>query len=238
MMTCQIAKDLIEKFTDGAIDDGELEKLKTHTQTCEACREEFHRYSVMPEVVEQAFSPRTAAARARAQIMARLSVERLPAPTPIRAGWMRVGLAAGILVAVGLSAGFVLGRLNPAKPRNLLSGASVPMRVSGIEGTVLARHKGSDVWQSLSGSAGVYLGDTFHSTAGSGFVLTLEDNKSTIQVSPNSMLALTSYDGETQFFLEHGECKAALESPHGPFFIRTPHGRVEALGTEFTVTVD
>jgi predicted anti-sigma-YlaC factor YlaD len=238
MMTCHIAKDLIERFVDGTIDAGELEKLKTHTQTCEACRQEFHRCSLMQEVVEQALSPRTSAAQARTQIVDRLSVERLPAPIPIRAGWMRASLAAGILVAVGLSAGFVLGRLNPAKPRDPLSGTPVSIRVSGIEGTVLVRHKGSDVWQNLSGSSGVYLGDTFHSAAGSGFVLTLEDHKSTIRVSPNSMLALTSYDGETQFFLERGGCKAALESPHGPFFIRTPHGRVEALGTEFTVTVD
>jgi ferric-dicitrate binding protein FerR (iron transport regulator) len=52
------------------------------------------------------------------------------------------------------------------------------------------------------------------------------------------MLALTSYNGQTQFFLEHGECTANLEGPHGPFFISTPHGRVEALGTEFTVTVE
>jgi ferric-dicitrate binding protein FerR (iron transport regulator) len=62
--------------------------------------------------------------------------------------------------------------------------------------------------------------------------------KSTIRLGQNSMLALTSYNGKTQFFLEHGECTASLESPHRPFFIRTPHGRVEALGTEFTVSVE
>ncbi|HUT46836.1 MAG TPA: FecR domain-containing protein [Sedimentisphaerales bacterium] len=50
-------------------------------------------------------------------------------------------------------------------------------------------------------------------------------------------LVLKLYNDETQFFLEHGECTASLESPHGPFFISTPNGRVEALGTEFTVTV-
>ena len=52
------------------------------------------------------------------------------------------------------------------------------------------------------------------------------------------MLVLKSYNGQTQFFLQHGECTAALESPHGRFFIETPHVRVEALGTEFTVTVE
>jgi ferric-dicitrate binding protein FerR (iron transport regulator) len=53
------------------------------------------------------------------------------------------------------------------------------------------------------------------------------------------MLVLELFNGETQFFLEHGECTASLNSPHhGPFFISTPHGQVEALGTEFTVTVE
>jgi ferric-dicitrate binding protein FerR (iron transport regulator) len=63
-------------------------------------------------------------------------------------------------------------------------------------------------------------------------------DKSTIELNQNSMLVLKLYNGETQFFLEYGRCTAALESPHPPFFIRTPHGRVEALGTEFTVTVE
>jgi ferric-dicitrate binding protein FerR (iron transport regulator) len=48
---------------------------------------------------------------------------------------------------------------------------------------------------------------------------------------------LVSYGDNTEFSLEHGECTASLQSPHVPFFVRTPHGRVEALGTEFTVTV-
>ncbi len=54
------------------------------------------------------------------------------------------------------------------------------------------------------------------------------ENNSTIEVSPNSMLALVSYGNKTEFSLEQGECTANLQSPHGPFFVRTPHGRVEA----------
>ncbi len=238
MMTCQMAKNLIEEFIDGTIDDGTLEKLKTHTETCEACREEFHRYSLMEKVIEESLSPQAAAAQARTQVMARLIEEKVPQSANNWPMWTRTAVAAGILLAVGLSVGFVLGRTEAVGPDKLPLAAEVPMRVSGIEGTVLVKHEGIDTWQTLKGSAGVRLGDTFHSTAGSGFVLDLEDNKSTIKVSQNSMLALTSYNGETQFFLEHGECTASLESPHGPFFIRTPHGRVEALGTEFTITVE
>ena len=110
------------------------------------------------------------------------------------------------------------------------------MKVARLEGTVLVKHQDSDLWYPLMPGSGIYLGDTFHSTAKSAFVLELED-KSTLELNQNSMLVLKLYNGETQFFLEHGECTASLESPHGPFFISTPHGRVEALGTEFTVTV-
>jgi len=111
------------------------------------------------------------------------------------------------------------------------------MRIGHLEGTVLVRHEHSDVWEPLQSGAVVYLGDTFRSTPKSDFVLDLGNN-STIEVNPSSMLVLAEYGNETEFSLEQGECTASLQSPHGPFFIRTPHGRVEALGTEFTVTVE
>lgn len=114
--------------------------------------------------------------------------------------------------------------------------AQVPISAGKIEGTVLVRHEGSDVWQILGVDSNIYIGDTFHSTAKSACALKLS-GKSTLELNQNSMLVLKLYNGETQFFLEHGECTASLESPHGRFFISTPHGRVEALGTEFTVTV-
>ena len=88
----------------------------------------------------------------------------------------------------------------------------------------------------LEVGSNIYLGDTFHSTAKSAFILKL-DKESTLELNQNSMLVLRLYNDETQFFLEHGECTASLESPHEPFFISTPNGRMEALGTEFTVTV-
>ena len=238
MITCQMAKDLIEIYTDGTILGDELERLKAHTETCEACREEFHRSTLMTEVVQEALSPPIDAAQAKIQVMAMLSEERPRQSASLWSIGMRTAVAAGIVLAVGLLVGFVLGRTKSAGPDKPPLAAEVPMRVSGIEGTVLVKHEGTDTWQTLKDSAGVRLGDMFHSTAGSGFVVALEDNKSTIKVSQNSMLALTSYNGETQFSLEHGECTANLESPHGPFFIKTPHGRVEALGTEFTITVE
>lgn len=238
MIPCQIARDLIEKFIDGTMVTGELEKLKAHAETCAACREEFERCSWTTEIVREALAPQTDAAQARMQVIARLSEARpvrLPSAWFV---WARPAVAAGIVLAVGLLVGFVLGRASTADPHSQLLAAHVPMRVGSVEGTVLVRHEGTDVWRILDGSADVYLGDTFHSATGSGFVLELEDNKSTIKVNQNSMLALLSYGDKTEFSLEQGECTASLESPHGPFFIRTPQGQVEALGTEFTVTVE
>jgi ferric-dicitrate binding protein FerR (iron transport regulator) len=111
------------------------------------------------------------------------------------------------------------------------------MRVAGLAGTVLVRHQGSDAWRALQSGAAVYLGDTFHCAGKSTLRLEVGD-KSFVEITENSMLSLVSCDGQTRFYLEHGYCRASLESPHGPFFISTPHGRVEALGTEFTVTVE
>jgi hypothetical protein len=241
-MNCEKYKKLIEEYLDGMISEGQWADLKTHTETCEGCREELDRCKLMQEMVKQAFSSRTTAAEAKASVVARISAE--PDRRLRRAGYgigflagRRAAIAASILLAVGLTLGYGLGRASLEEPTGAPIAAEVAMRVVELDGTVLVRHQGSDVWRILEADSGVYVGDVFHSAAKSGFVLEMED-KSTIEVNQNSMLVLKSYNGETQFFLEHGECTAALESPHPPFFIGTPHGRVEALGTEFTVTVE
>ena len=239
MMTCEKYKKLIEKYVEGTISDGQITELKTHTQTCESCRKEFERCVLIHDVFRQAFSSPTAAERAGASLADRLSAEpnlRLPRArfgTAFFTGGRAV-IAACVLLAVGLLLGFAVGRVG--KPSITPLTGQVPISVGGIEGTVLVRHEGSDVWQTLKAGSDVYLGDTFHSTTKSTCILKLQD-ESTLELNQNSMLVLRSYNGETQFNLEHGQLSAALASPHPPFFIGTPHGRVEALGTEFTVKV-
>ncbi|GEM_PF-1147610 len=239
MMTCEKYKNLIEKYVEGTISDGKLAELKIHTETCDSCRDEFERCVLLQDVVRQAFSSPMAAEKAGASLVARLSEEPNLRLRPARFGTAlfagkRAAIAAGILLAIGLLLGFTLGRAGKSARTPLT--ARVPISVGKIEGTVLVRHEGSDVWQALDASSNVYLGDTFHSTSRSACALRL-DEESTLELNQNSMLILKLYNGETQFFLEHGECTASLESPHGPFFISTPNGRVEAMGTEFTVTV-
>jgi len=239
MNTCEKYKKIIEEFVDGTISDEQLIELKMHVETCESCRDQFERCILLYNVFKQAFSSSMDSEQARALLVARLSEKSDLRPAPVRhvtasfGGW-RAAIAACILLGVGLFLGFAMGRVG--KPERAPLTAQVPINVGNIEGTVLVRHEGSDVWQSLEAGSNVYLGDTFHSAATSACILKLDD-KSTLELNQNSMLILNSYNGQTQFFLEHGECTASLESPHGPFFISTPNGRVEALGTEFTVTV-
>ena len=240
MKTCEKYKNLIEKYIDGTISEGQLAELKAHTETCKSCCDEFERCILVQDVVKEALLSQTSAEQAGASIMARLSEEPNLQPAPTRFSTIlysgrRAAIAAGILLTVGLSLGFALGVTAKSARTQLM--AQVPIGVSKIGGTVLVRHEGSDSWQTLETGSNVHLGDTFHSTARSVCRLEFED-ESTIELNQNSMLVLRSFNGQTQFFLEHGECTAALESPHGPFFIDTPHGRVEALGTEFTVTVE
>jgi ferric-dicitrate binding protein FerR (iron transport regulator) len=239
MMTCEKYKNFILTYIDRTISDGQLADLKTHTETCKSCREEFERCVLLQDVVRQAFSSPMTAEQAGASLVARLFEEPNLRLRPARLGaamfaGKRAAIAAGILLAIGLFLGFAIGRA--VKPARMPLTAQVPISIGKIDGIVLVRHEGSDVWQTLKAGSDIYLGDTFHSTARSACVLKLDD-ESTLELNQNSMLILKSYNGEKQFFLEHGECTASLESPHGPFFIGTPHGRVEALGTEFTVTV-
>jgi len=236
-MNCEKYKKLIEQYIEGAISDEQVAELKSHAETCEPCREEFEQCAVLEDAVREAFSSRMSAEEGKVSVMARLNSEPKPEQrAQYNFGWLagrRASIAAGILLAIGLTLGFYMGRASTDKP----TGAKVPMRVAKLDGTVLVRHEGLDAWKVLKADSNIHLGDTFHSAAKSAFVLEMED-KSRIEVNQNSILVLKLYNGETQFFLEYGRCTAALESPHPPFFIRTPHGRVEALGTEFTVTVE
>jgi ferric-dicitrate binding protein FerR (iron transport regulator) len=242
MIDCGTYSDLIARRLEGTISDALLDELKAHTDGCESCRKEFESLGLVQDIVQEAFSSQTSAEQASAKVLDRLAATprvRIRAARAVgaRQAWAHGAIAAAVLLAVGLTIGFGLGKATVPRPVEVTLPDQVPMRVSRLSGTVLVRHDGFDEWEALQPGATVRIGDTFHSAAKSDFTLELSDG-STIEVSQNSMLVLKSYDGETQFLLEHGRCMAALERPHPPFFIRTPHGQVAALGTEFTVTVE
>lgn len=241
MKVCEKYQNLIEKYIEGTINDEHLAELKRHVDTCESCRVEFEHCVLVQDVVKHAFSSPIAAEQAGALLVTKLSEKPNHRLQPVFHGTIlsvrrQAAVAAVIILAVGLFLGFALGRARTGKLIAEPLAAQVPISIGRLGGTVLVRHKDSDIWQTLRADSNVYLGDTFHSSVKSACVLKL-NNKSTLELNQNSMLVLKSYNGQTQFFLEHGECTANLQSPHGPFFISTPNGRMEALGTEFTVTV-
>jgi predicted anti-sigma-YlaC factor YlaD len=241
MNDCHLFRDLIDEYLDGTLGDARRQELEAHARTCPACAGQLRSSRLMQDVIADAFGPGTGAREAREELLAQLADRRLrPARlpgNPLVAP--RLAAAAGIVLLAGLSLGFVLGRRGSAGPAQAPLPARVPtMQVAGLAGTVLVRHSGAEVWHTLTPKAAIYVGDTFHAAAGANLTLVVA-GQSTVRIDQNSMLVLKSYrNEETQFYLEHGQCQADLKSPHGPFFISTPHGRVEALGTAFTVKVE
>jgi len=235
-MSCEKYTDLIEKYLSADIEETELDELKDHIKKCESCRKKYKQLSSLEEIVKESFSSATTAKQASESILSKLPETKRGSSTVLLFS-KQTAVAASIFLAVGLLAGFGLASLNADKQIAVPTAAKVPMKVARLNGTVLVKHQNSDLWYQLMPGSGIYLGDTFHSTAKSAFILELED-KSTLELNQNSMLVLKLYNGGTQFHLEHGKLAAALESPHPPFFVSTPHGRVEALGTEFTVNVE
>jgi ferric-dicitrate binding protein FerR (iron transport regulator) len=248
-MKCQRYTTAVEKYIDGTIGDDLLAELESHAETCESCREELGRCALMQDVIKEALSSCTSAEKAGQTLAARIPAESartagLSGGEPVFSFGRQAAVAASIVLAIGLFLGFALGRagtgrrIEPPIAPGVPLAAEVPIQVAKLEGTVLVKHEGSDLWHGLTSESKVRLGDTFHSTAKSTCVLELDPN-STLELDQNSMLVLESYDysRKSEFNLEYGELTADLASPHGLFYISTPHGRLEALGTEFTVKV-
>jgi hypothetical protein len=236
-MNCEKYTELIEKYLSADIEETELDELKDHVGQCASCRKKYGQLGRLEKIVKKAFSSATTAEQASDIILSKLP-ETQRGPSTVLLFSKQMAVAASIFLAVGLFSGFVLGKFNADKQISVPMAAKVPMKVARLEGIVLVKHMDSELWHPLSSDSEIYLGDTFHSGPKSVLVLELLENQSTLELNQNSMLVLKLYNGETQFHLEHGKLAAALESPHPPFFVSTPHGRVEALGTEFTVNVE
>ncbi len=254
MKTCETHQILLDKQLDGTIRPGELAELKAHAQACATCRAELDSRVLIENVVQDALLPRTSTERAKRLVLARISAEATIGDSPVKAfdawlRWAREAVAgggswqagvwrtavAGVLLAIGFGLGVWWN--GPARQANSSPTPEVALAIATLEGTVLVKHPGLELWQPLKTNSTIRLGDTFHCAAKSGVTLKMKD-QSTIALTQNSMLVLKLFDGRTQFYLEHGQLAAALNSPHPPFVISTPHGQIQALGTEFTVTVE
>lgn len=228
-------KELIEKHIDGVLNDAEIMELKSHAEKCSDCRGELQEATKIHSIIAEGLSLPMNSAKARDAILAKIASTQMGVISEQKSlSYIRrwIAAAAAVLVVAGFWAGFEVG-----KNASSIMGAKVPLNIGKVDGIVLVKHQGADSWQELKPESSVYLGDVFHCAAKSSCVLVFGD-KSTMEVSQNSILELKSYNGQTEFYLKTGGLAADLISPHGPFFISTPNGRVEALGTVFKVSVE
>jgi hypothetical protein len=154
---------------------------------------------------------------------------------PVVSGLILKRVAAGLLIAAAVSLSFYAGRSTNISSTDHLTQSCY--LIKGLQGTVLVKHSNSQTWYPLTMETAVYVNDQFLSSP-DGRVIFAVDEQSSIELKENSMLILDITADKTNLHLVHGTLDADLASPHGPFFVTTPHGRAEALGTEFTVNVD
>jgi len=146
------------------------------------------------------------------------------------ASYLRYGAAAAVFLIVGL---YIGSRQSP----DPISGQKpLTIAVSQLQGDVLVRHTWEDGWKKMTPEESIYKGDAFLSLHQASLVLSLDKNNM-VSLNENSSLNLLEYNGQTEFGITYGTVKAKLDGPHEPFFISTPQGRFEALGTEFIVRV-
>jgi hypothetical protein len=236
-MSCKDYKYLIEAFVEGTIDDSGLETLQEHVKTCPACRKECEDFSKLRCFVEEAFVSATSPTQAAEAVKAELS-SSASMPGANRFGNIPIGrktlAAASVLLICGIGIGFGLGRNAGQAEVNL--GRPLSIDIASVEGTVLVKHAQAKPWEELTPASSVFLGDLVH-TVGRGTVVLSIAEDSSITIGPDTVCSVNAFNGESEFSLARGRIEATLESPHPPFFINTPQGRLEALGTEFIVEV-
>ena len=240
-MSCRECRSLIEKYLDGLIESAELNELRAHVEACSVCRQQFESVDHLRDILLETLQPATTPAEARDTIMDKISGVTVIAPTKSKAvpvvrlsRWTPA--IAGSLLVIGILLGLGLAQTILVRRSSVTPEAVVPIQIANLEGTVLVKHRASDTWEQLSPSSHLRLGDTVQSCGNSGTTLLFGD-KSEISVSSNSTVSLELYDETVKFKLSYGTVRAALTDSHKPFFVSTPQGQVQALGTEFTVSV-
>ena len=244
-MTGPEYRRLLESLLAG-VDPSDEQGLIKPARECSEYREELEAIQATGEMLRAALAPRTDPAEAARLIVATIaeqpSLESRPTPRrPWRPRPWRSVLAAGIALTVGLLGGFeasrVGGRTELANPVDVVEKAALPIQVAELKGEVLVKRAGSSAWGALSADSAVRLGDLFVALPSSEARLALNDG-STLVLEAGSRLCIERYDEGVELSLTSGRLRASLHRPHGSFAVVTPGGRLEALGTEFTVDVE
>jgi ferric-dicitrate binding protein FerR (iron transport regulator) len=231
-MACEAYKTIFDKYMEGILEQQALEDLQQHIKTCSQCRTEQWEFSHMQDILKDSMNPSNTSKQKISQAITKLKIQpqkRIRSRMAL-APFLRYGAAAAVFLAIGL---FVGSRLtpNPIPPQKPLN-----ITVSQLQGDVLVKHIWENGWKKMTPEESVYKGDEFLSLHRASLVLSL-DKDHTVSLNENSSLDLLEYNGQTEFGITYGTVKAKLVGRHEPFFISTPQGRFEALGTEFIVRV-
>jgi hypothetical protein len=235
-MNCKQFQPIFDAMIDGSMTEQQSKQLETHIETCADCRQAYRTHCTMETVISECFTLPGPSSEITQSILNRISNTK-PAAAPALV-WARgtfTKIAAGILLMAALGLGFAAGRYPFVA--SSIDAAPTAYSVQAVEGTVLIRHPGTKTWLPLATDSVMYVGDELVSAPNAKATFAVGNN-STITLSENSILVLKTVGETTELYLATGCLDAALESPHGPFFVTTPHGRAEALGTEFTVHVN
>ena len=231
-MTCKAYETSFQRYTEGILEPQPQEDLQQHIKTCSACKAAYREFSHMQEILEDSLNPPTTCRQTISLAIADIDIpaqRHVPARLSL-VPLLRYGTAAAVFLVIGLFIGSHQSP-NPVSPLNPLT-----ITVSQLQGNVLVRHTWENSWKQMTPAESIYRGDAFLSLHQASMVLSLgKDN--TVLMNENSSLSLLEYNGKTEFGITYGTVKATLDGPHDPFFISTPQGHFEALGTEFIVRV-
>jgi len=239
-MNCNDSRVLLGKCLDGVLDRAEQAALEAHVKECPACRRQYEEIGSVENLLKTAMAPSMTASDAARSITTVLA-DRSPA-TGRSTTWVLLRLwpvsaAAAIALVVGLSIGYGLSRTTTSGRPEAPSGPVVPLQVADLRGTVLVKSPADNAWNELDRSSSFHVGDVLQASPKSELTLSMKDG-STLVLSANSRLSLEHYNGGIRLNLSAGGMRASLNSPHPPFIVTTPSGQLEALGTEFTVSVE
>lgn len=239
-MNCDDSRILLAKCLNGDLSPSERAALEAHVEACPVCRKQYEELGSIQDLLRTAMAPATPASNAARSVMAALanrppSLGRSAAWAPLRL-WP-VSAAAAVALVVGLSVGYGLSRTTTSGRIETPSGPAVPLQVASIQGTVLLKGASGNAWNELTRSSAFHVGDVLQASPKSEVTLSMKDG-STLVLAANSRLSLEHYNGGIRLNLSPGAMRASLNSPHPPFIVSTPSGQLEALGTEFTVSVE
>ena len=231
-MACEAYKTSFHKYMEGILEERALEDLRQHIKTCSQCRTEQWEFSHMQDILEDSMNPSDSCRQKISQAITNLNVQpqKKIASRKVLASFLRYGAAAAVFLIVGLHIG------SRQSPNPMHQQKPLSVTVSQLDGDVLVRHPWEGGWKRMTSEESIYKGDAFLSLHQASLILSLGTNN-TVSLNENSSLDLLEHNGQTEFGIEYGTVKAKLAGPHEPFFISTPQGRFEALGTEFIVRV-